>query len=603
MKNPPINNTTWNLTPLFASDDDPRMVEARAAVEAANRIFITKWKNTDDYLKYPAKLKEALDEFETLRRNFAEDGAEGYYFALRSAQDENNPGLKAKANNIRDFGVRIQNEIQFFELRLAQVPPEIQANLLAYPDLQKYRHYLERLFAESKYMLSEPEEKILNFKSATSYANWVRMTSGFLAKEERTILLEDGTRATKSFAEIMSLIDSKQKSVRDGAAAALNDILAHYAEIAEHEINSILQDKKDNDALRGFTRPDQARHISDDIETEVVDALRSVVTKRFDIAQRYYRLKAQLMGIPKLQYHERNVPYGDVDKKYTFEEAAQLAHKVFAGLDKTFADIFERFLSNGQIDVYPNKGKSDGAFCVYYLLSQPTYVLLNFTEKLRDVLTLAHEMGHGINNELMRERQHALNFATPMATAEVASTFMEDFIVAELLRDADDELRFSLMLSRLNDDVSTIFRQVACYQFEEELHHAFRAKGYLSKEAIGAIFLKHMGSYMGNVVEQSAGSQNWWIYWGHIRNFFYVYSYASGLLISKSMQHAVRQDHAFVEKVKEFLAAGRSDSPKNIFAKLGIDITREDFWNKGIDEVERLLIETETLAKKLGKIS
>jgi oligoendopeptidase F len=235
-------------------------------------------------------------------------------------------------------------------------------------------------------------------------------------------------------------------------------------------------------------------------------------------------------------------------------------------------------------------------------MSQPTYIFLNHTDKLRDVLTLAHELGHGINNELMREKQNALNFGTPTSTAEVASTFMEDFVLQEILKGAGDEQRLAIMVMKLNDDISTIFRQVACYTFEQELHSAFRQKGYLSKEEIGKIFRKHMSAYMGDSVEQSKGSENWWVYWSHIRYFFYVYSYASGLLISKSLQYSVKKNPGFINNVKEFLSAGLSDSPKNIFRKLGIDITDITFWDKGLNEMESLLEETTVLARKLGKI-
>jgi oligoendopeptidase F len=218
------------------------------------------------------------------------------------------------------------------------------------------------------------------------------------------------------------------------------------------------------------------------------------------------------------------------------------------------------------------------------------------------VLTIAHELGHGINNELIKKKQHALDFGTPTSTAEVASTFMEDFVLDEIIHSADDEQRFAIMMQKLNDDVSSIFRQVACYRFERELHKDYRGKGYLSKEDIGKLFRKHMAAYMGNAVLQSEGSENWWVYWSHIRYFFYVYSYASGLLISKSLQNSVKQDPVFIHKVKEFLSAGLSDSPKNIFGRLGIDISDKRFWDKGLDEVESLLDDTEQLAKRLGKI-
>lgn len=170
---------------------------------------------------------------------------------------------------------------------------------------------------------------------------------------------------------------------------------------------------------------------------------------------------------------------------------------------------------------------------------------------------------------------------------------MEDFVLEKLMNEADKEMRLNLIMEKLNDDISTIFRQVAAYRFEQELHYEYRNKSYLSKEDIGKIFIKHMKSYMGDAIGYKPENENWWIYWSHFGSFFYVYSYASGLLISKSLQASVRADKSFIAKVKDFLSAGLSDSPKNIFKKMNIDITDKKFWDKGLDEVERLLKEAE----------
>jgi len=597
-----MKHITWNLAHLFDSDEDPRIAKKRKIVEQKSYAFIKTWKSRTDYLGDPAFLKKALDEYEEWRKSYGSEGDEGYYFWLRTSQDQNNPALKAKFNLIEQFSKKIQNDIQFFHLRIAKIDEKLQKKFILYPGLKEYRHFIERLFAESKYLLSEPEEKIMNLKSPSSYANWVKMTSGFLAKEERSIISEKGERGMKPFSEIASLMNSKKKVVRDTAAKAFNDIVKKHVDVAEAEINSILANKKVDDELRGLSRPDLARHISDDIDSEIVDTLLKTVSDRFDIPSRFYTLKARLLRVRKLRYHERNVEYGTISRKYSYQDSLKLIMKVFKNLDQTFADILDRFIQNGQFDVYPRKGKSGGAFCAHNLISQPTYILLNHTDRLNDVLTLAHELGHGINNELIRKTQNSLNFGTPISTAEVASTFMEDFVLQEIVRKADDDLRLSIMMMRLNDEVSTIFRQVACYRFEQELHDQFGQKGYLSKEEIGKLFQKHMASYMGDSVEQSPDSENWWVYWGHIRSFFYVYSYASGLLISKSLQNSVKKEPRFIEKVKEFLSAGLSDSPKNIFLRLGINITDKGFWNKGIEEVETLLSETIHLAVKLGKI-
>jgi len=597
-----IARTVWNLKPLFKGDDDPLMGVQRTVIERKSYAFINAWKDRTDYLEAPAILRRALDQYESWKRLYGSDGNEGFYFWLRTQQDQNDPKLKARFNKIEDFSKKIENDNQFFYLRIARIKPQMQQKFLVHDGLAKYRHFLERIFAESRYHLSEAEEKILNLKSATSYANWTKMTSGFLSKEERPVVTDNGITRVKPFAEIIALMNSRDKRVRDTAAKAFNDILQKNAEVAEAELNSVLANKKTDDELRSTPRPDALRHLADDIDSEVVDTLIGSVVARFDIPARFYALKAKLLGVKRLEYHERNVEYGVVSKRYPYPKAVNLVYGVMNKLDRQFGDIFARFIKNGQIDAFPRKGKDSGAFCIHHLITQPTFILLNHAGKLHDVLTIAHELGHGINNELIREKQHALDFGTPTSTAEVASTFMEDFVLEEILRSANDELRLAIMMQKLNDDVSTIFRQVACYRFEQELHAEFRAKGYLSKGDIGKLFQIHMASYMGNAVEQSAGSENWWIYWSHIRYFFYVYSYASGLLISKSLQNSVKKNPTFIVKVKEFLSAGLSDSPKNIFKKMGIDIADRRFWGVGLDEVEKLLDETEMLSKRLGKI-
>lgn len=592
----------WNLQHLFDYDDDPNMESHIKDVVKKSYQFINKWKNRKDYLTHPDILKQALDDYERWKRTYGTDGKEGYYFWLRTAQDQNNTDLKAKYNKVENVSKKIENDIQFFYLSIAKITKRRQKQFLESSCLRPYIHFLERIFAESHYLLSEPEERILNLKTSPSHSNWVRMTSSFLSKEMRNVINEHGKKNTLTFAEILSLMNSTNKKVRDSASKAFNNIMHQHVDVAESEINAILQNKKIDDELRNVSRPDLTRHINDDIDSGIVDTIVKAISERFDISSQFYALKAKLLKVKKLKYHERNVDIGNINKQYSFHKSVKLIYKALESLDGEFTEIFTRFLERGQFDVYPRKGKTSGAFCVHHLISQPTYILLNHTNQLRDVLTVAHELGHGINNELIKNKQHALNFGTPTSTAEVASTFMEDFVLQEILEKADNELKLSILMTKLNDEVSTIFRQIACYQFEQELHEEFRRKCYISKEDIGKLFQKHMSAYMGDYVEQSPGSENWWVYWSHIRSFFYVYSYASGLLISKFLQNSVKKNPSFIKKVKEFLSAGLSHSPKAIFRQLGIDITDRRFWARGLIEVETLLQETTTLAKNLGKI-
>lgn len=600
MKKAYKTSENWNFDLLLGKGGERNLAQIRKKAEEESYKFIKKWKDRVDYLDHPETLKEALDEYEKWARLYGSNSTEEYYYDLRYVQDQTNPDNKAKLNKSQELEQKVQNDISFFTLNLSKIAKKSQQKFLTNKELAEYHHFLEQLFAEADHLLSEAEEKILNLKSGPGHSYWVRMTSGLISKEEREIKV--GKKKQKvNYEELISLISHQNKKIRDQAALAFNEIISKYVDVAEAELNAILQNKKTNDELRNYDRPDASRHLSDDINSEIVDIMLDTVADKFSLAARFYKLKAKLLGQTKLAYHERNVSIGKADIEITYPQATALVKKVFSQLDPKFETIYDRFLANGQFDVFPARGKQGGAFCASGLISHPTYIKLNYTNRLNDALTIAHEVGHGINNELQRDKQNALNFGTPLSTAEVASTFMEDFVLEEIIRnETSDKAKLSIIIMKLNSDISTIFRQVACYRFEQELHQTFREKGYLSKTEIGKIFQKHMKGYMGPAVDQSTGSENWWVYWSHIRSFFYVYSYASGLLISKAMQKKVKQDPAFIEKVKEFLSAGCSSSPKEIFAKMGININDQKFWQVGLTEIEQNLTEAEKLAKKLN---
>lgn len=582
--------TSWDLSHV-QTDFEKEKKEIETEVEK----FVKNWKNNSEIFENPIVLKKALDEYEKLANKHAAGGDEQYYLWLKNQQNQSDHEIKAKLNKSEEFGQEISNKLLFFKLNLSKLADQKQKKILASKEISEYKHFLEKVFAYGKYRLSEEEEKIMSLKDPVSSDNWEKMTSELLAKEERTI---DGK--TKSFSEIASLTSDKNKKVRDEAAKAFNEILARHSDVAEHELNSLLQDKKINDKIRNAPRADTMTHLGDDIETKIVDTLVQTVSSQFELAQKFYALKAKLLGQKKLAYHERNIPFGKIDEKVTFDQSVKLVADVFQKLDPEFSKIFKSALAEGRIDAFPQKGKRGGAFCVWWSPSKPVYVMLNHANKMRDVQTIAHEFGHAINAELSK-KQNALQFSTPTSTSEVASTFMEDFVLQEILKEADEETKLAIMMEKLNDDISTIFRQIACYKLETDLHSEFRKKGYLSKQEIGKIFQKNMAAYMGPAVEQSPGSENWWIYWRHIRRYFYVYSYASGLLISKALQAKVKSNPKSIVQIKEFLAAGGSDSPEKIFKKLGIDINQEKFWLSGLKETENLLTETEKLAKKLRK--
>ena len=594
------SNLSWNFSSLFSSDNDPKIQENLDLCLTKAKQFEEDWSARTDYLEDVDVLKQALKEYLEFQENYGSVPA-FYYLSLRLEQEQNNSELRAKNAKAEDIVKNISNTIQFFTARLSKVDPSFQQLVLNSPELLEYRHFFFKLFEESKHVLSEEVEKVLTLQSDTSYSNWVAMTDKFLNAQQVKVNIKN-TDQEVSFNQLFSLSSDTDKTTRDSAVEQLNQVLEKFSDVAENEINSVLSFRKTIDQLRGYSRPDQARHLGDDVPSEVVDALIAGVSKRFDISHSYYKLKSNLLGQEALAYHERNIPFGNLGKQYSWEESIALVDKVFAKLDPEFSEIFQSMLKNGQFDVYPKAGKSGGAFCTEGAKNVPVYVLLSHANTLNDVLTLAHEMGHAVHHHLFNKNQHSLNRQGSMFTAEVSSTFMEDFVLEEILEYADDELKLAILMNKLNDDTSTIFRQTAGYNFETVLHKSFREKGYLSKQEIGQLFSENMSSYMGKYVSQDEGSQNWWVYWSHIRSYFYVYSYASGLLISKTMQKNYKKDANYIQKIKEFMSAGSSKSSVELFSELGIDITNPSFWSDSVESTQRLLEETIDLAKKLGKI-
>lgn len=586
----------WNFQPLIKEDFN----SLRNKIINSHKSFVDKWKNKS-YLNDNKKLKEALDDFENLRRNFYGGGSEYFYYNLSSYVYQDKPEIKSGLNKALEFVNEMNDKVRFFILSISKIDKKAQDKILGDPIFRDYQHFLERCFEQGAHLLSNEEEKILNLKDKVCYENWEKLVSEFLAKSEREIK-EGGKKVSKNFNELSGLLRSQDNKFREEVSEAFDSVVLDNLDLAVFQINSLLENKKVDDKLRNFKRPDSARHLDDDIDKKVVDILLKVVSSKYGVSKRFYELKAKVLGIPKFEYNDRNIEYFHIEKKYSFDDAVKIVREVFGDIDREFLDIFDMFLKNGQIDVFPRKAKRDGAFCSHYLLTNPTYIMLNFNQSLNDITTIAHEVGHGINNELMRKKQNSLYFDTPKSTAEVASTFMEDFVFERLMKDADDEGKFSLIMGKLQNDVQTIFRQVACYKFEQELHDKFNEKGYLSGEEIGRIFENNISAYLGDSFRKSESMKMGWVYWPHIRDYFYVYSYASGLLISKYMQSRFKEDKKFIAKIKEFLSTGTSKSPKDIFSDLGIDITREEFWIEGIKETEDLLKKAEELAKKLGKI-
>lgn len=578
----------WNLKPLYDSDNDPQIQKDIKTCQRKVTKFADKWRKDSSYLTNPSKLLSLLDENERMIANNEFLSKPSLYYFLRLSQKQDDPKLKAEYNKLHSIAVELENKSQFIMINISKIPKDSQKKFLSYKPLFKYKHFLEKTFESGRYTLTDSEEKILNITGKMAFDNWTDMIDELLGKEVVT-----KGKKTYALTQLSSLCTSAKQSERDFAGHNLNMIFKKHSDVAERELNTILEYKYEMDKLRGYEYPQQGRFIDDDIDKEVVESMVRAVTDNFSISQEIYKLVASKLGKKKIRYYERSVNFFSSEKKFPFSLSSNITKEIFSKYDKEIGSIASRIIDNNQVDVFPYKGKAGGAFCVNEA-KLPVYILQNHTNRFYDVTTLAHEMGHAVNDELAKKSQNQLNDRTPTSMAEVASTFFEDFAfnkASELFSSKEIE---NLYLNKLLDEVGTIFRQVACYNFECELHKTFRRKGYFSKEEIGKIFLKNMKAYLGDSVEFDEDSQYWWVYWSHIRRFFYVYSYSSGLLIAKALQKRVRENPEYMKKVKILLSAGNIKSPKDILKDIGLDITQKEFWESGLEEVKDLLLKAMT---------
>lgn len=580
--------TEWNLKLFYKSHTDPAIEADIKKCEQLHDSFAKKYSNSD-FTKDENTLAIALDDYEKLSGDSSGSRAIMYFYY---AKDLNGSDKKAGAEISRMTGrlTNASNKIIFFELKLAKIPEKDQKKFLSSAKLTHYKYFLENVFKRSKYNLSESEEKIMSLKSQPARQMWMAGQDKLLSKQ--TILWKG---KELPIAEAMSIIPSLTKKDRHSLHKLVMQKLKSISDFAESEVNAVYIDKKINDELRGFKNPYDATLLSHETDEKMVKTLVDTVTKGFKISHRFYKLKAKLLKQNKLTYADRGAGIGKTDKKIPFEASVEIVSKAFEAMDHDFKDVFHDMLANGQIDVYPKKGKTGGAYCSANI-DTPTLVLLNNVPEMRSVMTLAHELGHAIHFEYSKD-QKPMYQGVSTAVAEVASTFFEQVVFNDLFKTLSKKDQIIALHNKINDEISTIFRQIACFNFENEIHKEIRAKGFLSKEEIGKILNKHMKAYFGPVMEMTEEDGYFFVNWSHIRNFFYVYSYSFGCLVSKALYGKYQKDPSYLHKIKTFLSAGCSKSPRDIFGEIGIDVSDPKFWIEGLKVIEDDIKKLEKLTK------
>ncbi len=584
----------WNLKLLYKSSHDKQIENDMDVVEKAYKAFASKYKTKTAYMTDENALLDVLLEYERI----TDIPSYKAYRYLRMSQDldSKNQAIRSRFTQVVQRMQKLGNVILFFEINLSKISPTNQKLFLKSKKLSPYAYFLKKIFEASKFVLSEPEEKILNLKSLPSHGMWTDAV-----KKMRGQLTVVHKNKTIALSEAESLIrELPMQSERKELYGKVMDQYTSIASMSESEMNAIVTNKKINDELRGYKMPFDATIQSYENDQKTVLGLVETVTKNFKVSQKFYSLKKKMLGIKKMGYYDRAVSVGKTKKKISFTEAFDTLYSIFASLDTEFADILSRFVNNGQVDVYPKVGKAGGAYC-WGDHKSPTFVFLNHTNTFDSLMTFAHEMGHGIHTEFSK-KQPVLYQGYSTATAEVASTLFEMFVFYDQFEKLSPEEQIVALHDKIQDDVQTVFRQIACFNFELDMHTKIREKGYMSKEELGVCMNAHMKSYIGDI-ELSEKDGYFFVAWPHIRNFFYVYSYAFGQLASKALYAKYKEDPKFMEKIKQFLSAGGSMSPEDIFKSIGVDVTKPDFFQKGIKTIEDdiNLLEKLTIRNKTKK--
>ena len=593
-----VTTVTWDLSDLLdgVSDeqaeakieellaDAEKMAEqlagVRGTVSSMDEHALT------EFMKCSAEMQELI-------------GRAGSYASLRFAVDTADPKTGALMQKVQERATAISTKLIFFDLEWTALPHDHAERLLASDDLAFARHHLRTVRAYKPHLLSEAEEKILTEKAVTGRSAWARLFNQETSAIEVTL---DGEKTTLD--QALSRLGHPDREVRRTAAEAVTEGLKPGLRTRAYIFNTLLADKSTDDRLRKYESWISSRNLSNEASDESVATLVEAVQKRYDIPQRWYALKAKVLGVDKIADYDRMASVADTEEEISWDEGRQIVIDAYASFSEQAAATAELFFDKNWIDAPPKPGKRGGAFCAYTVPSVHPYVFLNWTNRRRDVMTLAHELGHALHAYLARE-QGVFHQGTPLTLAETASVFGETVTFGRVLSSVQDpNERLALLASNIEDAIATIFRQTAMNRFEHGVHTARRTEGELSVDRFGEIWAETQNDMMGPAVEITEGYRTWWSYIPHfIGTPGYVYAYAYGQLLALSVyKQYEEQGSDFVPRYLHMLSSGGSMAPEELGKIVGCDLADPHFWDGGLDIVEQALEAAEAAAFEAGRI-
>lgn len=578
----------WNLDDLYTCPDAPELDRDLDRARKLSDDFTGRYRGKLAGLDGEA-LGGAIAEYEEITETLYKVMS---YAQLLFAADVENADRARFHQNMQERINDISTLTLFFRLELNRIDDKtLDAQLKS----QKAAHYAPwirdvRVFRE--HQLSDDLEKLLHEKSISGRAAWVRLFDETQAAMRFPV---DGENLTMS--DVLNRLSDPQADTRKTAAKALGNGLSENTRLFSLITNTLAKDKATEDDWRSYARPISERNLSNQVEDEVVDALVSSVRDAYpDLSHRYYKMKAGWFGVDALDYWDRNAPLPDDDAKlYDWDMARHTVLDAYRRFSPQMADIAGEFFDKHWIDAALRPGKDSGAFSHSTVPSAHPYILMNFHGKARDVMTLAHELGHGVH-QVLSAKQGTLMADTPLTTAETASVFGEMLTFRSLLdAEADQARRKILLAGKVEDMLNTVVRQTAFHEFETEVHSE-RTKGEISAERLGDIWMQVQGDSLGPGIRFDDDYRSYWSYIPHfIHSPFYVYAYAFGDCLVNSLYHVFASGHpGFQAKYMEMLSMGGTRRHKELLAPFGLDASDPDFWKRGLNVISGFIDELET---------
>ncbi len=589
------NDVHWNLSDLYSGMDDPRIDQALDDALARAQQFQADYKGKLNSPELTAEtLGAALRDYEALQQDASKPA---YFASLLFTTDTSDPARGAFLQKVRERGTQLAIPLLFFDLELAALPEATFAPLVQSPSVAPYAHFLHTLRLYRDHLLSETEERLLEETANTGGRAFRRLFSETVSNTVFTF-----RREAMNQAKILSYLYDADPNTRREAAEAFTAGLQENYRAVTFIFNTLLQDKNVSDRLRSYEYPEQSRHMANELPRETVNLVVDTVVRNYPLVARFYAIKREILGLETLTHYDRYAPLFEADASVTFPDARQIVLDAFGDFSPAMRDRAGEFFDKSWIDAPPALGKEGGAYCQYVTPDVHPFVFMNFLGRMRDVMTLAHELGHGVHASLSR-KQSLLNFHGTLPLAELASTFGEMLVFERVQSRASLKDKLALHAQKIEDSLATIPRQTALYRFEQAIHKHRRSQGELTPDDFGSLWQQEIQAMFGDSVQLGEEHKLWWSYIGHFVNSpFYVYAYSFGELLALSLyRQAQTGGPEFARNYLDMLAAGGSLSPQKLMAKVGIALDDPAFWQGGFDVLEGLVSRFEQLWKEYSQ--